>query len=99
MLFGILTVCALAPSARALAPDGGAQPQSRDATRRLAARGFERASPSSSGAPGGPPRDLVVLCHRTPDRVARGRFKLDNLPDGRVDLLARCASAAVGSLW
>ena len=59
---------------------------------RLASRGFERASPApfASG-----PRDLIVVCHRTPDKVAQGRFRLDNLPDGRVDLLARCASAAI----
>ncbi|EOD04498.1 hypothetical protein EMIHUDRAFT_220952 [Emiliania huxleyi CCMP1516] len=59
---------------------------------RLASRGFERASPApfASG-----PRDLIVVCHRTPVKVAQGRFRLDNLPDGRVDLLARCASAAI----
>jgi len=63
------------------------------ASDRLASQGFERATPSASRASS--PRDFVVVCHRTPEAVYRGRFKLDNLPNGRVDLLARCASSAI----
>ena len=62
---------------------------------RLASRGFERASPTQSEPFASGPRDLIVVCHRTPEKVAKGRFRLENLPDGRVDLLARCASAAI----
>ena len=40
-------------------------------------------------------REIVVLCHGAPDAVARGAFELNNLPEGRVDLLARCASSAL----
>lgn len=40
------------------------------------------------------PRDLVVVCHG-PEELARGAFKLNNLPKGRVDVLARCVSSAI----
>ena len=40
------------------------------------------------------PRDMVVLCHG-PEYLARGAFKLNNLPKGRVDVLARCVSSAI----
>ena len=40
------------------------------------------------------PRDLVVVCHG-PEYLARGAFKLNNLPKGRVDVLARCVSSAI----
>lgn len=40
-------------------------------------------------------REIVVLCHGAPDAVVRGAFELNNLPEGRVDLLARCASSAL----
>ena len=39
-------------------------------------------------------RDIVVLSHETRADVANGSFDLNNLPSGRVDVLARCASAA-----
>mmetsp|Transcript_36917 Transcript_36917/g.61178 ORF Transcript_36917/g.61178 Transcript_36917/m.61178 type:complete len:419 (-) Transcript_36917:295-1551(-) len=41
------------------------------------------------------PRDVVVLCHATPMELAAGQIDLNNLPHGRVDLLARCASASL----
>jgi len=62
---------------------------------RLASRGFERVVPALHKEHSSGTRDLILLCHRTPEKVAMGQFKLDNLPDGRVDLLARCASAAI----
>jgi tRNA (pseudouridine54-N1)-methyltransferase len=40
-------------------------------------------------------RDVVVLSHETRADVARGDIDLNNLPSGRVDVLARCASAAL----
>ena len=40
------------------------------------------------------PRDMVVVCHG-PEYLARGAFKLNNLPKGRVDVLARCVSSAI----
>ena len=40
-------------------------------------------------------RDIVLLCHGAPALVADGTFELNNLPHGRVDVLARCASAAL----
>ena len=39
-------------------------------------------------------REVVVLCH-TPPATAAGKFDLSNLPSGRVDVLARCAAAAL----
>ena len=40
-------------------------------------------------------RDIAVLCHETRSDVASGAFDLNNLPCGRVDVLARCVSAAL----
>ena len=40
-------------------------------------------------------RHVVLLCHGVPANVSRGRIKLSNLPDGRVDVLARCLGAAL----
>ncbi|KAL1519827.1 hypothetical protein AB1Y20_023333 [Prymnesium parvum] len=40
-------------------------------------------------------RDLLVLCHGVPRRVAAGAVRLDELPHGRVDLMARCVCAAL----
>ena len=40
-------------------------------------------------------RDFVLLCHETRADVASGSFDLNNLPSGRVDVLARCVSAAL----
>ena len=37
---------------------------------------------------------MVVVCHG-PEYLARGAFKLNNLPKGRVDVLARCVSSAI----
>jgi len=68
--------------------------RSAQAAARLASLGFERAVPEAAAAPSGR-RDLIVCCHDTPESVVRGRFRLDNLPNGRVDLLARCATAAI----
>ena len=41
-------------------------------------------------------RHFVVLCHDVGDAVARGEFSANNLLEGRVDVLARCLTAA---LW
>lgn len=41
------------------------------------------------------PRDIVLLCHATPPLVAAGDIDLNNLPAGRVDVLARCVAAAL----
>ena len=46
-------------------------------------------------APPGDRRELVVLCHGTPLAVARGKFELNDLAAGRVDLLARCVASAL----
>lgn len=46
-------------------------------------------------APPGDRRELVVLCHGTPLTVARGKFELNDLAAGRVDLLARCVASAL----
>lgn len=55
--------------------------------------GFSKVSPLSPASLAAP-RDLVVVSHG-PDFLARGAFKLNNLPKGRVDVLARCVSSAV----
>mmetsp|Transcript_23783 Transcript_23783/g.65822 ORF Transcript_23783/g.65822 Transcript_23783/m.65822 type:complete len:269 (-) Transcript_23783:287-1093(-) len=65
------------------------------AAARLQTLGFERAVPQSAATLSSKRRDIVVCCHGTPDPVVRGRFNLNNLPTGRVDLLARCASSAL----
>ena len=41
-------------------------------------------------------RDFVVVCHNVSPLVLRGTFSPNNLLEGRVDVLARCVSAA---LW
>ena len=46
-------------------------------------------------APPSDRRELVVLCHGTPLAVARGKFELNDLAAGRVDLLARCVASAL----
>lgn len=40
-------------------------------------------------------RDVVVCCHNVAACVAAGDFDLNNLPAGRVDVLARCVSSAL----
>jgi len=97
----LLSVLSLAPSTRtvvhvyACAPESAWARNTR-AAERLKSRGFERTVPAASVLEDvSGPRDFIVLCHRTPTKVTSGRFRLDNLPDGRVDLLARCASAAI----
>ena len=40
-------------------------------------------------------RDVLVICHGTPMDVVDGRIELNNLLDGRVDVLSRCATAAL----
>tara|TARA_B110001452_G_scaffold214896_1_gene185920 strand:- start:1290 stop:2246 length:957 start_codon:yes stop_codon:yes gene_type:complete len=82
------------PHARACAPPSASWSRNSRSSARLASKGFDRAAPSSVRADAAP-RDIVVLCHTIPAAVAQGAFKLDNLPFGRVDLLARCASSAV----
>ncbi|KAL7523784.1 hypothetical protein ACHAXR_000328, partial [Thalassiosira sp. AJA248-18] len=49
----------------------------------------------------GPPanhhqRNIVVLCHNVSQDVADGIFDVNNLPKGRIDVLARCVTSA---LW
>ena len=41
-------------------------------------------------------RHFVVACHNVTAAVSRGRFSANNLLEGRVDVLARCATSA---LW
>ena len=55
--------------------------------------GFSKVSPLTPALREAP-RDLVVVCHG-PEDLARGAFKLNNLPKGRVDVLARCVSSAI----
>ena len=40
-------------------------------------------------------RDVVVLCHETRAEVSTGGIDLNNLIQGRVDMLARCVSSAL----
>ncbi len=40
-------------------------------------------------------RDFVLLCQEAPTAVARGTFEINDLPAGRVDLLARVVTAAL----
>lgn len=40
-------------------------------------------------------REIILLCHGMPSLVADGSFELNNLPHGRVDVLARCTAAAL----
>ena len=55
--------------------------------------GFSKVSPLTPALREAP-RDLVVVCHG-PEDLAQGAFKLNNLPKGRVDVLARCVSSAI----
>jgi len=62
---------------------------------RLASQAFGQ---ERSTRPRPPPgrREFVVVCHETPSALAeRGKFELNNLPEGRVDLLARCLAACL----
>lgn len=40
-------------------------------------------------------RDLVLLCHGTSAAIGSGQIDLNNLPHGRLDVLARCVAAAL----
>lgn len=57
---------------------------------------FSQPAPPALGAarPDDVKLDFVVLCH-IGEAAALGDFDLNNLPEGRVDLLARCVSAAL----
>ena len=41
------------------------------------------------------PRDVVLLCHGTSERIGAGQIDLNNLPNGRLDVLARCVAASL----
>ena len=41
------------------------------------------------------PRDIILLCHDTPAAIGRGRIDLNNLPHGRLDVLARCVTSSL----
>ena len=41
------------------------------------------------------PRDIVLLCHEVRESVSNGEYELNNLREGRVDVLARCVSATL----
>ena len=41
------------------------------------------------------PRDFVLLCHGTSRRIGAGQIDLNNLPNGRLDVLARCVAASL----
>lgn len=40
-------------------------------------------------------RDFVLFCHDVRENVSDGSFELNNLREGRVDVLARCVAAAM----
>ena len=40
-------------------------------------------------------RDVVLLCHGTPESILQGQIDLNNLPNGRIDVLARCTAASL----
>lgn len=40
-------------------------------------------------------RDIVVLCHGTSARLGEGQINLNDLPNGRLDVMARCVAAAL----
>ena len=62
---------------------------------RLAAQAFGQERSTRPRPPPGQ-REFVVVCHETPSTLAeRGKFELNNLPEGRVDLLARCLAAGL----
>ena len=41
------------------------------------------------------PRDVVLVCHGTSQRIGLGHIDLNNLPNGRLDVLARCIAATL----
>ena len=40
-------------------------------------------------------RDIVVLCHGTSARLGEGQINLSDLPNGRLDVMARCVAASL----
>jgi tRNA pseudouridine-54 N-methylase len=40
-------------------------------------------------------RDIVLLCHGMNERIGAGQIDLNNLPNGRTDVLARCVAASL----
>ena len=94
--------------ARHIAAPSGAAPTAfarTNAARKSAAPLAATAAPRKRAAPlaaaAAPPkapaaRHFLVLCHDVGDAVARGEFSANNLLEGRVDVLARCLTAA---LW
>lgn len=62
---------------------------------RLAAQAFGQDASERPRPPAGR-REFVVVCHETPAAlVQRGKMEINNLPEGRVDLLARCVAASL----
>lgn len=61
----------------------------------LQAQAFLGDSAATATPPPADARDFIVLVHDTPKRVIEGTFRLNNLREGRVDLLARCCSSAL----
>ena len=81
--------------ARHIAAPSGAAPTA------FARTNVVRKSAAPLAATAAPPkapaaRHFLVLCHDVGDAVARGEFSANNLLEGRVDVLARCLTAA---LW
>ena len=62
-------------------------------SRRLAPQAYLGGAAAALEPPG--LRDFVVNVNGAAEEVATGRFALNDLPRGRVDLLARCAAAAL----
>jgi tRNA (pseudouridine54-N1)-methyltransferase len=62
-------------------------------SRRLAPQAYLGGAAAALEPPG--LRDFVVNVNGAAEEVAAGRFALNDLPRGRVDLLARCAAAAL----
>jgi len=61
----------------------------------------DAAAEINNGDNNGPPvnhhqRNIIVLCHNVSQDVADGIFDVNNLPKGRIDVLARCVTSA---LW
>lgn len=50
---------------------------------------------SSRPAPPEDLRDFLILCHSTPEVITQGNFHINDLASGRVDLMARCVTAAL----
>ena len=61
----------------------------------LAKQNFLQSGIESRFEPSNDRREIVVLCHSVPRNVLEGHFELNNLTEGRVDLIARCASVAL----